>query len=145
MSMGSVRQLAQAVIIGGRMSDGVFVRCKHRSDDAEKRRVVLNMPTRYTAHIHETYAFIIYWGKTGFVGQLDWNGSARILIRLISYTPGQMVIILARVMGREKGWEDFCIFVWNGFIFPGCGTNFCFMYQYYITLWVTYLRPNVEA
>lgn len=55
--MGSVRQLA--VIIRGRMSDGVFVRCKHRSDDAEKRRVVLNMPTRYTTythtHIGETY------------------------------------------------------------------------------------------
>lgn len=77
-----------------------------------------------------------------------------ILMRLTSYTPWQMVIILARVIGNymvihekrvRRFLDDFFFFFCNRFIFPGCGTNFCFMCQYYITLWLTYLRPNMDA
>lgn len=71
-------------------------------------------------------------------------------MRLTSYAPGQMVIILGEGDGEiygnqqnkkgEKISASFFVFGTDLFV-PGCGTNFCFMCKYYITLWLTYLRP----
>lgn len=84
------------------MSDGVFVRCEHRSDDAEKRRVVFKYANeRYTTHTHRRDVCIY-----NLLRQNRFRRSTRLerffcqYTRLTFYIPGQMVIILARVMGN---------------------------------------------
>lgn len=78
------------------MSDGVFVRCKHRSDDAEKRRVVLNMPTRYATYTHARHICIY-----NLLRQNRFRRSTR-LERFCQYTDA-FNIVRARANGHHFG------------------------------------------